>query len=150
MVASYTYDSALRLKSKKLNVDNSYNVKYNYVRYSDGQLSSLIDSIQNGDDTLSYTYDELGNIASVSENGTELEAYEYDSLNQLTKVTNSAGVYEYTYDNGGNILSVTRNGNIVKTYGYDANCCDKLTSYNGKSITYDEIGNPLNYYNNAN
>ena len=31
-------------------------------------------------------------------------------------------------------------------YGYtDANWKDKLTSYNGQTITYDEIGNPLTY-----
>ncbi len=146
-VASYTYDSALRLTSKKLNVDNDYNVKYNYIRYSDGQLSSLIDSIQNGDNTLSYTYDERGNIATVSENGTLLEAYEYDKLNQLTKVTSGSDVYEYTYDNGGNISFVKKNGTAVKTYGYDTNWCDKLTLYNGAAITYDNIGNPLTYYN---
>ncbi len=36
----------------------------------------------------------------------------------------------------------------VKTYGYeDANWKDKLTSYNGQTITYDEIGNPTYYYN---
>ena len=38
----------------------------------------------------------------------------------------------------------------TKTYTYlygDSNWKDKLTSYNGKTITYDAIGNPLTYYN---
>ena len=31
-------------------------------------------------------------------------------------------------------------------YGYsDTNWTDKMTSYNGQNITYDEIGNPLSY-----
>ena len=61
----------------------------------------------------------------------------------------------YTYDNGGNILSVAEypyttgelgESTAVKSYGYeDANWKDKLTSYNGQSITYDAIGNPLQY-----
>ena len=36
------------------------------------------------------------------------------------------------------------------TYSYsygDADWGDKLTAYRGQSITYDEIGNPLSYYN---
>lgn len=60
----------------------------------------------------------------------------------------------YTYDEGGNITSkskypyVAGDGNVgapVETinYGYgDSNWKDKLTSYNGNTITYDEIGNP--------
>lgn len=40
--------------------------------------------------------------------------------------------------------------NPKSTYSYsygDADWGDKLTSYRGESITYDEIGNPLSYYN---
>ena len=59
----------------------------------------------------------------------------------------------YNYDRGGNILSKVRYAyttgtlgtaleTIPYTYG-DANWKDKLTAYNGKSITYDAIGNPL-------
>ena len=34
------------------------------------------------------------------------------------------------------------------TYGYSTGTWgDMLTSYNGNSITYDAIGNPLSYYN---
>ena len=62
---------------------------------------------------------------------------------------------DYTYDRGGNILNKARYAytaadelgealeSIPYTYG-DANWKDKLTAYNGKTITYDAIGNPLN------
>jgi RHS repeat-associated protein len=63
----------------------------------------------------------------------------------------------YDYDVGGNILSKTEYpytiGTLVtatKTINYnytDANWKDMLTSYDGKEITYDEIGNPLTYDN---
>ena len=66
----------------------------------------------------------------------------------------------YSYDTGGNILSVSEyaytTGELgevaaVKTYGYeDANWKDKLTSYNGQTITYDAIGNPLQYRDGMN
>jgi RHS repeat-associated protein len=62
---------------------------------------------------------------------------------------------EYTYDQGGNITLKTENiynpvtgeaatDTISYEYG-DSNWKDKLTSYDGKTITYDEIGNPLTY-----
>ena len=90
---------------------------------------------------------------------TKQQQFAYDELNQLVRaddlVKNCTEVY--TYDNGGNILSVTTYpltwGSLdgvtaTKTvnYGYDdTNWKDKLTSYDGQAITYDEIGNPLSY-----
>lgn len=59
----------------------------------------------------------------------------------------------YSYDVGGNITEVrymengSPNGKTATyTYG-DSNWKDLLTAYNGKTITYDKIGNPLTYYN---
>jgi len=115
---------------------------------------------------LSYTYDANGNITEISRRHktaetayTKQQQFAYDELNQLVRaddlVKNCTEVY--TYDNGGNILSVTTYpltwGSLdgvtaTKTvnYGYDdTNWRDKLTSYDGQAITYDEIGNPLSY-----
>ena len=60
----------------------------------------------------------------------------------------------FNYDRGGNILSKVRYAYTIGTLGTaletipyvygDANWKDKLTTYNGKTITYDAIGNPLN------
>ena len=113
-----------------------------------------------------YTYDANGNITEISRRHktaetayTKQQQFAYDELNQLVRaddlVKNCTEVY--TYDNGGNILSVTTYpltwGSLdgvtaTKTvnYGYDdTNWRDKLTSYDGQAITYDEIGNPLSY-----
>ena len=61
----------------------------------------------------------------------------------------------YNYDNGGNITSINEYaytigdlGSVTKTIPYaytDTNWKDKLTSYDGQTITYDEVGNPLQY-----
>ena len=122
----------------------------------------MVERIQNGNDILSYTYDNLGNIETISENGELKATYHYDELNQLIREDN---LYlnksiSYSYDTGGNILSVSEyaytTGELgevaaVKTYGYeDVNWKDKLTSYNGQSITYDAIGNPLQYRDGMN
>ena len=61
----------------------------------------------------------------------------------------------YAYDLGGNLLSQTEyaymEGNVgtptrIIPYVYgDTNWKDKLTSFDGKAITYDAIRNPLTY-----
>ncbi len=79
-------------------------------------------------------------------------------FNQLESSTDCINLknHYYEYDEAGNILSeVTRKinangipygGAVTVNYEYnDSNWGDKLTSYNGETITYDEIGNPLSY-----
>ena len=62
----------------------------------------------------------------------------------------------YGYDTYGNIRSVTQyqisTATLLgtETYGYtNASWLDRLTSYNGTAITYDNIGNPLSYNNGS-
>ena len=114
---------------------------------------------------LIYTYDNAGNIATIQENGVLKAAYTYDQFGQLVREDNAWAdrTYLYHYDNGGNLTMVQecyyRTGtmhqtdliqNISYTYG-DATTDgtpawkDLLTSYNGNTITYDAIGNPLNW-----
>ncbi len=110
--------------------------------------TTLVKTVKNGSDILEYSYDEMGNIQNVSKNGNVIESYTYDALGQLKTVTRGTDVYEYTYDNGGNILSEKKNGTVSKTYTYgDNEWKDLLTAYNGETITYDNIGNPLTYRN---
>ena len=71
--------------------------------------------------------------------------YEYDEFNQLVRCYGDNISYggTYTYDDNGNITSKNNN-----TYGYTNSVWgDLLTSYNGNTITYDTIGNPLTYKN---
>ena len=52
----------------------------------------------------------------------------------------------YIYNASGNLVSVQKNGEVIKSYTYgDASWKDLLTAFNGQSITYDAIGNPLSY-----
>ncbi len=105
----------------------------------------------------SYTYDYNGNITSISD-GTSTASYVYDSLGQLIRENNGfiGKTITYTYDAGGNILSKSEYAYTTSaslgtptatiSYGYsNDNWKDLLTSYNGQAITYDAIGNPLNY-----
>lgn len=82
--------------------------------------------------------------------------YAYNALGQLIRVNDphEIATWIYNYDRGGNITSKVKYayttgtlGTAAETTPYvyaDSNWKDKLTSYNGQTITYDAIGNPLN------
>ena len=134
---------------------------YTYVdKTVDGAVhtSEYVSSMSMGGKTFTYAYDANGNITSVSD-GAYVTTYVYDNLGQLTRENNQrAGKsWTYTYDTAGNILSkseyaYTANGIELGTsvdtvtYTYSTgNWGDQLTSYNGTAITYDALGNPLNW-----
>ena len=121
-------------------------MQYAYQNSVNGTTSDRVSSLTTAQGTYAYTYDANGNITSVSRDGVLLESYTYHALGQLKNVTRGDDVYAYSYDENGNLMHVTLNGVTVETYTYgDAQWRDKLTAYNGQTITYDAIGNPLTY-----
>lgn len=106
---------------------------------------------------LQYTYDNNGNITSVSCCTTVIATYSYDGMNQLVREDNAllGRTYVFTYDTAGNILSKKEypytTGTLVtplstKSYTYSSTGWkDRLTSFDGKAITYDALGNPIQY-----
>lgn len=166
--ATYSYDSILRRNRTVINTTTPIDHQYVYWMSERGNNSrtTKIGWEHISEYIYGYTYDANGNITEISRRHktaettyTKQQQFAYDELNQLVRaddlVKNCTEVY--TYDNGGNILSVTTYpltwGSLdgvtaTKTvnYGYDdTNWRDKLTSYDGQAITYDEIGNPLSY-----
>jgi len=110
---------------------------------------------------IGYTYDKNGSSKTIfyikdTENEKTTE-YFYDAVNQLIRENNKVldKTIKYNYDNGGNILSkeeysyttdeIPAEQPRVYNYTYDEVWKDKLISYHGKAITYDNIGNPLTY-----
>ena len=112
--------------------------------------------------TYNYTYDDNGNITQIKNaSGVIQNQYHYDDLGQLIREDNRAlnKTYVWTYDNAGNILNrkayafttgtISTSVQATYTYGYSSSGWkDQLTSYNGQTITYDSIGNPLMIYTN--
>ena len=141
---TYSYDPLVRLSES--GVDGVLSSSYTYESPGEDRTTSLVKTVNNsGLGEIGYTYDAVGNITQITKDGAVQESYTYDSLNQLKTVTRGGVTTEYSYQNG-NITSVTQNGETVKTYGYtDSTWSDLLTSFNGQTITYDEIGNPLQY-----
>jgi YD repeat-containing protein len=86
-----------------------------------------------------------------------VKKYTYNELSELTREDNQVlgKSIKYTYDVGGNITSKAEYpyttgtlGSVTKTYSYaynDTSWKDLLSSFDGKAITYDAIGNPIAY-----
>ena len=132
-----------------------YNKAYTYYSPSANKTSERVSKLTytgGYNKSINYSYDQRGNISSYGST-----VYLYDEAGQLVKTfsaSNGKGV-RYYYDAGGNIVktaNITNGGasvgEVISTYTYgNENWKDLLTAYNGKTITYDEIGNPLKYYN---
>ena len=161
---AYVYDGLGRISRRTVNTGGTdVATTYGYLAggHGTGSTTPLVETITQSGTTLTYAYDDAGNITSVSD-GSKTISYEYDLLGQLIRVNDpydttastSGTTWKYAYDLGGNIQSKTAYafttgtvGTAIKTdvftYG-DANWKDKLTAFNGTTITYDAIGNPTN------
>ena len=155
--ANYTYDVYSRMTGITAKSGSSTVVSTG-ITYKDPSSTTTSTQVYKwtvGGTTYTYTYDARGNITAISD-GTNTTSYVYDSLDQLTRENNQAAgkTWVYTYDNGGNILSKSEYpyttgalGAALDTisYGYgDSEWRDLLTSYDGKRLTADEIGNLRN------
>ncbi len=152
----------------KMPVEMTYGYNVSTSVALDGEIyqhtSNHIDSVlfNYGEDYYhySYKYDTRGNITKIYEDDILIEEYKYDEADQLTEVhkVEADEAFVYSYDVNGNLISKTEYKNVTDknistgtvvssdTYSYtDAAWSDKLTSFNGQTISYDLMGNPLSY-----
>ncbi len=151
--------------TRGLKDNKNYKVEYTYADGEDtNSTSKTVSNLYNTFNdkevaTYSYSYDENGNITQIRLGKDIINKYIYDDKNQLKQEYDYLHNYyiNYSLDGNGNIHSVdtqaldrdglptgSPRGNIY--YYDDKQWCDKLTGVNGVgNITYDEIGNPLNY-----
>ena len=94
-----------------------------------------------------YIYDDLSRIIEekVLANSTKI-CYTYDELSRVTAKTVKSladdtviSTETFAYDAAGNIIG----GSADTAFVYDTN--NRLTSYNGKAVSYDLDGNMLSY-----
>lgn len=158
------YDRLLRTSSKNIiNENATYKTEYKYVNANDkNKTTTLLESIKNGnEDEIKYIYDELGNIKEIYKGNNIIVNYYYDELGQVIRENNKEQnkTYIYEYDIGGNITNknvyeytdkeITNQPTEIIEYIYNnANWKDQLTSYNGKEIIYDAVGNIISYNGN--
>ncbi|MDL2287609.1 DUF6531 domain-containing protein, partial [Eubacteriales bacterium OttesenSCG-928-G02] len=163
---AYTYDKLGRMTGKYArSAATGGTVKasevYTYLEGSSiagSTTTSLIETVTTRTDTVfGYTYDAQNNISTIKEGSTTKASYKYDALGQLIRENNAVDnkTYVYAYDNAGNITSkktyAYTTGTLgtiqsTKNYSYSG---DRMTSYDGTSITYDNAGNPLKWRGGA-
>ena len=96
----------------------------------------------------SYEYDKTGNLTAIKKNSTTLHTYTYDSLGQLTSWYDAATdkTVRYGYYKGGNLKSIYDGEDTVSfVYNNGDGIADRLMVYDGQLLSYDDIGNPLNF-----
>jgi len=163
---SSTYDNLNRVSSRsivfkdKTKTTTYFNNTVNYTFEDNGTTSTSTrvktyqSTVGNTTKTYTYNYDDAGYITSVYNGTSMIYDYEYDDQGQITIFNDNSIIYGYYYDKAGNITyryedRLLLDGTIVEydyTYG-DSQWGDLLTAFNGNTITYDTIGNPLQYYN---
>ena len=151
-----SYNATGTRASRVYGFSTPYTVALTYLAGANGSRTGMLQSYRNGSEAAyTYAYDDNGNVTSITK-GSASASYTYDALNQLTRVNDgfTNKTTTYTYDNAGNLLEKKEYAYTTGalgtptdtvTYAYDSTWKDKLTSYDGQAITYDEIGNPLSY-----
>lgn len=163
---AYEYDALGRVirTHNHFSDTNTSTQEYTYVSGKEaGVTTNLVASVREGNRAESYTYDACGNVETMVErsaDGSERKIrYYYDALNQLVREDNQKQNQTicYTYDVGGNMVRrdeyrYTENPVITEaprksdTFKYQTGGWrDQLRFYNGQAITYDAMGNPLQY-----
>lgn len=164
-----TYDGFRRVTSIRRIFDNmSLERTVSYLTVN-GHATPLVAStadtttVAANNCTTGYTYDAAGRVASTvaTTGSTSLHTdYFYDSFGRLVRENDETlnGTFVYRYDSYGNVTEVRRyaytpaGGDLPSAYTVTGNYVygdsakkDRLTSYNGKAITY--IGGCLLKYN---
>lgn len=163
---AYEYDALGRVirTHNHFSDTNTSTQEYTYVSGKEaGVTTNLVASVREGNRAESYTYDACGNVETMVErsaDGSERKIrYYYDALNQLVREDNQKQNQTicYTYDVGGNMVRrdeyryienpvITEAPWRSDTFEYQTGGWrDQLRFYNGQAITYDAMGNPLQY-----
>ena len=96
----------------------------------------------------SYEYDKSGNLTKIKKGTATLHTYTYDSLGQLTSWYDAATdkTVRYGYYKGGNLKNIYDGEDTVSfVYNNGDGIADRLMVYDGQLLSYDDIGNPLNF-----
>ena len=125
-------------------------------------LNYVTNGIQSGvSEADVYSYDNLGNIISiqrsVNNNIVFQNQYEYDKLSRLSRENNQLmnRSYRCVYNSNGNISfkkeyayttgTLPSTPLVNHTYSYSGAYPSRLISFDGQTINYDNVGNPITY-----
>ena len=163
-VTSRNYFDNLKRPIKKSNFVEDI-VFRKEIGYTKSRVTSVADFVETETTTTAtsntaYSYDALGRIVSELDASTTpviYKSYKYDMAGRLVRENNSAlnKTYTYEYDSVGNVTSKNTHAYTIAStpgtattttnFSYDTTHPDRLTSFGGKAITYDQQGCPLTY-----
>ena len=117
---------------------------------------SFSSGVKTSSTNIKYKYDSSNNITEIIENGVLVNKYQYDSLNRLIREDNRKlnKSFFFAYDNNGNLLSkkdadyTLAKKDEILSFNNEVDCLydgDKLISFDGESIIYDQYNRPTNY-----
>lgn len=137
----YSYDTNNRLVGKNITTDLGFQIlsSTTYATYD-----SRPTRVEINNNWYDYSYDNNYNLlTSYSSFNNTWNRYTYTASNQLQSERINENEYIYSYDNRGNIISKTWNGQELIDVEYDDD--DRLIYKSEEDISYDSVGNPLNY-----
>ena len=110
---SYAYDDLARIKERTLNLTSPFKSSVNYLSgASPNTTTAMVERLQNGNDILSYTYDDLGNIETISAvSYTHLDVYKrQENGRQLSGGGTGAAGGSFSYDSNDAGLRIRKRG----------------------------------------
>lgn len=121
---------------------------------------SFSSGVKTSSTNIKYQYDSSNNITEIRENDVLVNKYYYDTLNRLIREDNKKlnKSFFFAYDNNGNLLSkkdadyTLAKKDEVLSFNDEIGCLyegDKLISFDGESIVYDQYNRPINYRGNT-
>lgn len=151
--------STSTLKKSTENEEAEYNIAgITFKKVSNTDITYDIDLHNGTDKMFEYIYDLAGNISEIKQDDLLQHKYIYDPHGRLTKEYDyvAGKIYVFKYNSTGNmyskqIYSMSENGNegaliSNKAFVYgNSSWSDQLTGCNGTNITYDALGNPIDY-----
>ncbi len=151
LIYQYLDNQYISSKETEINGRFLFEKEYEY-ELSTGNNSPRITTLShsiNGRkiNSICYQYDSAGNLSSMA--GHTESNYGYDSLGQLVTEEIAGKVTQYTYDTFGNLRFKTEEDSMTECLYENDQWPDLLTSYNGHSIFYDEIGNPVKWFDGS-
>ena len=131
---------------------------FNVYEKKNTEQESLYTIIFSGNKKVfSYIYDLAGNITEIKLGDKKIYEYAYDVHGRITKeldYVNKTGC-TYGYTSTGNVVAkhikeINNDGSLTNVrdikYSYqNGEWADQLTQYDGQKITYDGMGNPIDY-----
>jgi len=126
---------------------------------SDEAITEILSKIVEKFEDISYEYNNSCNISIAKSGGIPKIWYFYDEQDQLIRENNKVlnKTITYSYDCRGNIQNkktysftdcALENQIPENTLEYKYTDLDRMVNYAGQKITYDELGNPLQYRDN--